>query len=86
MPISSRAIYAMLTEGPYVPYPLPAAQRVSRAEVNYYAVTSSGARGRFTRGIGISQLNLAQSETAVLYYLKKLHPKCEILIQRLEFK
>ena len=87
MSITTHQILEMLTEGPYVPYPLPPSQRISRAEVDYFAVTlASGARGRFKRTIGMNQLNLAQSETAVLFYLRKQHPKCEIIIQRLEFK
>lgn len=54
---------------------------------DYYAATARGSRTRFQRRAGLMQLPAkARSETAVLAYLRKLHPMCEITIISLEFR
>jgi hypothetical protein len=54
--------------------------------VNYYAITPRKSRARFNRTVSLTQLRGAQSETAVLYYLKSLHPSCDIMIMNIEFR
>lgn len=53
---------------------------------DYYVITPNGSRTRFTRSSGLQHINMARSETAVLFYLRTLHPKCEVIIQGLDFK
>ncbi len=54
---------------------------------DYQVTTPRGVSARFTRrGSLMNMRNAPQSETAVLAYLKKLHPQCEIQINRLEFR
>ena len=67
-------------------YTVPASQRIQHAQVAYYAITPKGNRARFTRSISLSQTRGAQSETAIYYYLKSLHPSCDIQIQRMELR
>lgn len=55
------------------------------AEVEYYAISPSGNRAWFKRGIPLLQVRNAQSETAIYFYLKQLHPRAEIQIQNLRF-
>lgn len=55
--------------------------------VDYYAITPRGTWGRFQRTSGLTHLRgNAMSETAIYFYLRKLHPLCDIQIQSLEFK
>jgi hypothetical protein len=67
-------------------YTVPPAQRIRTAWVAYYAITPRGSKARFTRSIGLSQTRGAQSETAIYFYLKGLHPSCDIQIQRMELR
>lgn len=53
--------------------------------VEYFVVTPKGSRSRFTRRSALTQIRMARSETAVLSYLKQLHPKTEIEIISLKF-
>lgn len=53
--------------------------------VDYYVISKSGARARFQRKTSLANILNAQSETAVLYYLRKLHPGTEIMIMNVRF-
>lgn len=57
----------------------------SHFAVDYYVVTPRGSRTRFNRRVGLTQIRNARSETAVLYYLKSLHPGADVIIQNLVF-
>lgn len=85
-----REIYERLTEmaePKYTKQDLPSAQRYSGFNVDYYAITPSGTRARFQRATSLAQLaSWGRSETAVWSWLKRLHPKCDIEIMRLEWK
>lgn len=52
---------------------------------DYYAITPKGSEARFRRTVGLTQIRLAKSETAVLRYLKQLHKGCDIQIIDLYF-
>ena len=78
-------IRGLLLEKP-CSYTVPENQRVKTAFVDYYAQTPRGSKARFQRSVGLSNLRGARSETAVFYYLKSVHPGCEITIMRLEFR
>lgn len=59
----------------------------TRAVVDYYAITPKGTKSRFSnRGIGLVNMpGNPHSETAVLAYLKKQHPGCDIQINDIQF-
>ena len=80
-PALSDAIKACLTEGPitYIP------PKHSRFSVDYYVTTPKGSNTRFSRTTTLAQIKGAESETAVLGYLRKLHPGTDIQIQSLTF-
>jgi hypothetical protein len=78
-------IRELLNEAP-ASWTVPASQRIRIASCNYYATTPRGTKARFNRNVSISQLRGAHSETAVYYFLKQLHPSCEITIMNLEFR
>ena len=73
----------LLIEAPTV-YTVPESQKIQHARVDYYAITPRGTRGRFTRSVALSQIRGARSETAIYFYLKTLHPACDIQIQQME--
>jgi hypothetical protein len=78
-------VLSLLSERDTVWPPVPPSSFV----VDYYAqtLTPKGSRSRFTRRSGLTQLPAsAKSETAVLAYLKRLHPGTEITIINLEYK
>jgi hypothetical protein len=82
-------IRALLLEVPTIPpgsYRMPLAQRVRSAHVNYYAETPRGSKTRFNRVLALTQIRGAMSETAVYFYLKSLHPGCNVTIMSLEFR
>lgn len=54
--------------------------------VDYIARTPRGTQTRFNTRQALTQIQGAQSETAVRSYLQRRHPLCEIQIQKLEFK
>lgn len=58
------------------------------AVVDYYAITPKGTKSRFTnRGIALNQMSgNPRSETAILGYLKKQHPACDIQINNISFR
>lgn len=80
-----KTVREVLYEAP-ASWTIPASQRIRIATVNYYAQTPKGTKARFNRNVSISQLRGAHSETAVYYFLKQLHPSCEITIMGLEFR
>lgn len=53
--------------------------------VDYYAISPRNQRARFQRRVSLHQILGAQSETAVLGYLRRLHSRCDIMIMRLDF-
>ncbi len=53
--------------------------------VDYYTISEKG-QSRQSRNTGLSQIQGAESETAVKAYLQRLHPGKEIQIQKLTFK
>lgn len=55
-------------------------------KVEYFAVTPSGTRTRFTTTQSLSVVNKSTSETAVYAFLKKRHPKADIEILKLEYR
>ena len=74
-------LHAALSEG-YV----PTAKDPHQFSVDYYVETKNGARARFTRVTGLNSIpGNAKSETAVLGYLRRLHPACDISIVDLKF-
>jgi hypothetical protein len=68
-----------------MPDNLSEASRPTYFTVDYYAITPRGTEARFRRTVGLVQIRLAQSETAVLRYLKQLHKGCDIQIMGLDF-
>lgn len=55
--------------------------------VDYYVTSKSGSKGRNSFSTGITQINGAQSESAVLAYLRKKHPDArDITIMKLDWK
>ena len=85
-----REIYERLTEMAepnYTKSDLPASQRYTGFNVDYYAITPSGTRSRFRRGSSLAQLaSWGRSETAVQNWLRRQHPKCDIEIMNLEWR
>lgn len=82
-------IRALLLEVPTIPpgsYRVPVAQRIRTAHVNYYVETPRGSKTRFSRAVALTQLRGAMSEMAVYFYLKSLHPGCDVTIMSLEFR
>lgn len=79
MSYSAAEIHELLTE---MPIQIP----TRNFDVDYYVMTPKGSRTRFRRTTGISQILDARSETAVYFYLKRLHPNCDVQIQSLEWK
>jgi hypothetical protein len=64
----------------------PSPTRAMNASVEYFAKTPLGSETRFQLRIGLEQMRGAQSETAVLGYLRQRHPQCEITIASLKFE
>lgn len=79
-------IKRVLTEKP-CSYTLPTSQQYTQFTVKYEAqtITPKGSRSRFTRSSGLNNIRGARSETAVYFYLKSIHPGCDITIISLEF-
>lgn len=75
----------LLIEAPTT-YNVPESQKFQHAQVDYYAITPRGSRTRFTRSVALAQIRGARSETAVYFYLKTLHPLCDIQIQQMELR
>jgi hypothetical protein len=67
-------------------FAMPDHRHVQTAVVDYYVETPRGSKTRFQRNVSLSQIMGARSETAVFYYLRRIHPKCDIQIQNLEFR
>ena len=67
-------------------YTIPASQKIQHAWVAYYAITPKGNRARFTRSVSLSQTRGAHSETAIYFYLKSLHPGCDVQLQQMELR
>lgn len=63
-----------------------APQPATSFHVDYLVVTPKGSRSRFRIQTGLSQINNARSETAVLAYLRRRHPGTDVLIYSLDFK
>jgi hypothetical protein len=62
-------------------------RKATSFSVDYYVTYKGGNRGRFQMTTGITQIDGAQSETAVLAYLKKRHSEArDITIMKLEWK
>lgn len=75
-------VLSLLNEADVV-YSTPPAQNFY---VDYYVTTPKGTKGRFQRRAALNQLpSKAHSETAVYFYLKKLHPGTDITIIDLQF-
>jgi hypothetical protein len=70
---------------PQTPTPVLDEAMKSQFLVDYYAITARNQRSRFQRRVSLHQILGAQSETAVLRYLQRLHSRCEIMIMRLDF-
>jgi hypothetical protein len=75
----------VITSSPEAEEPM---RRPTRAVVDYYAITPKGSRTRFPNiGIGLNQMQgNPRSETAVLAYLRKKHPGCDIQINDIDFE
>ena len=67
-------------------YKVPDSQRIRSFFVDYYAISPSGSRARFQRGASLNLFNFGRSETAVYNWLRSKHPRCDIQIQRLEWR
>ena len=75
------ALHAALSEG-YT----PTAKDPKQFSVDYYVETKNASRARFTRVSGLNQIpGNGKSETAVLSYLRRLHPGTQIQINDLKF-
>lgn len=78
----ARRVLQILSE---MPFPSSSGD-VRAAKVDYYAITQTGAKGRYQRNIALTQLPAgAQSETAVRSYLQQIHPLNDIQIIKLRF-
>lgn len=79
-------ILLQLTEMAHPNYVVPPSQAIRTFAVDYYVITPKGSRSRFRRVCNINAIRLAKSETAVYFYLKRIHPGTEIQIQDVEFR
>jgi hypothetical protein len=76
-----KRILCLLNERDLV-FPTPP---VSSFVVDYFVISPKGTKGRFQQRTGLTQIQNARSETAVLAYLRRRHPGTEIQIQSLNF-
>ena len=83
MSYSTTEILALLTE---MPMRNDRGFPAKNFAVDYYVFSPRGSKARFQRTSGINQIRNAMSETAVYFYLKRLHPGCDVQIQSLEWK
>jgi len=79
-------VKSLLSEMPNFPIAKVSPVAPQSFSVDYYAQTPKGSRSRFQRNSTLWHVRGAASETAILEYLRTIHPGCEITIQRISFK
>lgn len=86
MSYSTTDILTALLEMAAPNYRVPDSQKIRQFQVDYYAVSPSGARARFKRGASLNLFNFGRSETMVYNWLRQKHPGCDIQIMNLEYR